>query len=224
MTKPNLASVDAYGLEIGILVDLSIREIRKMFGKQYSPEYNWQFIAYQEYTISRHKHYCFVGIHHLTATPKGKKKKLHLDITFGVGEKKSISEIKNKLPRALSFLEKFPSLLEKKTADITVYFHHDGDLHKTVLNLPTPYPLQAFEAAEIVGVIINLKDRRSEKKPQASVSIQRTAGGAIHNKIDFNFKISGAEDFFSTVLSVSLAISKKFIRKKQGEKKKKNAS
>ncbi len=213
MITPNLVSADCYGLGVEFPVDLGARDISRMFGKQYSRRPDWNFIAYQEYTQAKRKHYCFLLIHPRTERLAARKARLHVDITFGVGSAHFLGSGERRgLPRALDYLEKHRRLLMKRVTDIAARFHYDGEKYSSDPELPLPYAVAGFESSEIVGARIRFRNKALAKKPQASIAIQMTLEKDIHQKIDFSYIVSDVESFFPSVLELASAISRKFCR------------
>lgn len=214
MNRPNLERANCYALDVAFEINLGTRDISRLFGKQYSRNPDWHFLAYQEYSEEKKKHHCFLVIHHRTQKASIKKAKLHVDITFAQGRADLMGVERKKMAPALDFLQKHAGLLRKRTSDITARFHYDGDKYNSVPELPSPYIFAAFENTEIVGVRISFRDKALAKRPQASINIEKTPEGNIHQKIDFSYIISDIETGLPSVLALSTAISQKFCRQK----------
>ena len=64
--KPNLQGFDCDEIEFDFHLDLSVNKARKVFGNQYSQDTDWDYTAYQEYSVERNKHSCLIVAHNRT--------------------------------------------------------------------------------------------------------------------------------------------------------------
>ena len=114
------------------------------------------------------------------------------------------------------FLEENAKILINQASDVSVDFLFPPNKFETKPKFPSRYMLTGgLDYAELVGVRINLKGRKGDKKPHASIIIERISDKRIHVRVNFTYIADQTEGLWQPSLDLAYAICEKFLEEKK---------